>query len=91
MKARSKILSYAGIPPRSQARRDLGDQLNATTPDMDTEERRHLLGKYNVRIHNAKGAAEIKAIKDEFEKQIKTPKRVNPSREAAERLRGLLR
>jgi hypothetical protein len=77
---------------KGKAKTFIRDLLNSQAPDMEPEEKRKILGDYFTEINKAQGIQALQAIKDRFEKQItQKQKIVDPSKDAADRLRGLTR
>lgn len=74
---------------KSRTKTYLRDYLNSQAPDMDAEEKRKLLGTYNVEIDKAE-AKDLGAIRQRFEKEFSDKKKVqDPGSDAMKRLRGL--
>jgi len=77
---------------KGRAKTFMRDLLNSAAPDMDAEEKRKILGDYFTEINKMQGVQGLDALKQKFEKQVTEKKKViDPSKDAADRLRGLVK
>jgi hypothetical protein len=77
---------------KSRAKTYMRDLLRSKAPDMDTEARNQLLGTYFTDINTMQGTQGLDALKQKFAKELDSlGKQVTPSKDAADRLKGLAR